>query len=151
MINSKRIFFAIALSTIAGLTAHPTHAQEAPVAPVTVPLSTALKNSPAQPQTAQEQAARDLIRKLGPLQSNGEAFYTTFATSAVEGFQSKMSRPLTDTERQQLYSFWHQQVQESLGESALEDQLVALYARDFTLEELTAINQFYETPAGMKQ
>lgn len=61
-----------------------------------------------------------------------------------------MSRPLTDIERQQLYSFWYQQVQESFSSEALEDELVALYTRDFTLGELTAINQFYETSVGMK-
>ena len=105
------------------------------------------------PQGASEahiEAARSLLSQLGPLQANGNIFYNTLATSALEGFQAEMSRPLTEDERQQLHQFWYEKLQTVLTAEELEEMLVAVYVRNFTLEELTAINQFYQTPAGLK-
>lgn len=156
MPNPKLTALTVASLAIAGLFAAPAFAQTVITAPslesspaTTAPAKISTQQL-AQAQTAEAEAARELIEKLGPLQSNGEAFYSTFSTSAVEGFQSQLSRQLTELERQQLYNFWYQQVQESLSSEELKEMLVAVYVEEFTLEELTAINAFYETPAGLK-
>ena len=137
---------------IAVLFATPAFSQTTPPSIEQLPATTQTLESIqlAQTQDAHAQAARELIAKLGPLQSNDEAFYTAFSTSAVEGFQAQISRPLTELERQQLYSFWYERAQTSLTSEELQESLVEVYVEAFTLEELTAINQFYETPAGKK-
>ncbi|MGB3765119.1 MAG: hypothetical protein WA947_01060, partial [Phormidesmis sp.] len=122
--SNTRLTVLVAAFASAGLTALPAFSQTASAAALKPASTATLLPAPplaptASPQLAQapsaEAEARKLIEKLGPLQSNGEVFYTTFATSAVEGFQSKMDRPLTDSEREQLYNFWYQKVQASLS------------------------------------
>ena len=142
MLNTKLTALIVAAFATAGLTASPAFSQDTEPAPEP-PVVQTLDDDHAQ-------AARSLIRQLGPLQANGEVFYTTFATSAVEGFETQISRSLTDEERQQLYRFWYEKIQTALTSEELEDRLVAVYVRDFTREELTAIHQFYQSPAGVK-
>ena len=155
MPNPNLTALTVALLTTAGFFAAPAFSQTAADPSLSSAQATTVRTETPTPQLAQAQnaeveAARELIEKLGPLQSNGEAFYTTFSTSAVEGFQSQISRSLTDSERQQLYNFWYRQVQTSLSSEDLKERLVTVYVDEFTLEELTAINAFYETPAGLK-
>lgn len=147
MFNLKLTVLTIATLVMAGLPALPAFSQEID-SPETEPVPEQLA-----PQVADEAhlaAARSLLNQLGPLQSNSDIFYNTLATSAIEGFRVEMGRPLTEEERQQLYRFWYEKLQTVLTAEELEAMLVAVYVRDFTLEELTAINQFYQTPAGLK-
>lgn len=147
MFNIKLTALTAVAVAIAGTSALPALSQEIePSETESVPVQPVMQAA----DEAHVEVARSLISQLGPLQSNGDIFYATFATSAVQGFQEKMSRSLTDSESQQLYSFWYEKIQTALTSADLEEMLVATYVRNFTQAELIAISQFYQTPAGLK-
>lgn len=87
-------------------------------------------------------AAEQLYRTLGLDINDIRTVAAAEATaSATAKFETKAGRPLTEVESQQIFDFWHRKFGEILYNQSLKDAITGVYMRNFTLEELTAINQ----------
>ncbi len=100
-----------------------------------------------------ELAIRDFLR-LAVSPRLLERVYSGGASQASLQFQRliqpRIGRSFTESEKQRLYAFWYRKLREIITPEKLEQILVPVYAKYFTLEEIQAINQFYRTPAGEK-
>lgn len=108
---------------------------------------------PAATRSPQELAAQELIRsQITP--EYLETVYVEAAGQASIQFQASiqptLARAMSENEKQRLYAFWYRKVREMIPYAAMEQMLVPVYVRYFTLEELEEINQFYQTPVGRK-
>jgi len=83
-----------------------------------------------------------------------EELYAEAASQASVQFQASiqptLKRALSDNEKQRLYMFWYRKAKDMIPSATLEQILVPLYVRYFTLDEVEEINRFYRTPVGKK-
>lgn len=87
-------------------------------------------------------AAVQLYRALELDLSGLRAITAEAATdSASAEFEAETGRSLTESESQQMFNFWARKFGEIFTQENLEGAIASVYMRNFTLEELTAINQ----------
>jgi hypothetical protein len=100
-----------------------------------------------------ELAVQELIR-ISISSQYLEDVYVQGASQASLAFQSSiqptLGRALTDAEKQRLYMFWYRKTKEMMPYEVLEQMLIPIYMRTFTLDEVEKINEFYHTPAGAR-
>ena len=141
MSNRKMAALAMAAIAATGLVQQPAFSQT--VSPSA--LTAQLVLQPAQPSnSAQQVAARELYRLID---LNNELVYDAFAGGATSGVQESLAgsgKTLTDSETQQLYSFWYRKGQEIFSPENVESAVVSVLTDNFTAAELTEINQSAE-------
>lgn len=105
------------------------------------------------PDKEADTVARQLVRtQIGP--EYLEEIYTQGSQAATVNFENQilpaLKRPLTANEKQRLLLFWHTRIKELIPYSVLEDLLVPVVTKHLTVEEMSEIIRFYDTPAGRK-
>ncbi len=103
--------------------------------------------------TARDAAIRTMVGyQIGP--EYLEMVYVEAAQAASNGFLAEvgpiLKRAPTEQEKQEMVLFWHGEIKQLLSYPRLQDLLVPVFARHFSLEEIQEINRFYESPVGRK-
>jgi hypothetical protein len=103
--------------------------------------------TPVNPAPAPENiaAARELIDIIKPADQFKAILPTLFQNFRAAIVQN---RPEVEKQYDAMIPMFNQSAQKHLGE--LTDTIVAIYARNFSVDELRAIAVFYRSPAGQK-
>ena len=141
MLNPKLIAATVALLAASGLAAQPACSQSARAVPIE-PQQLAL-TQPGNMQSSQHRdAAVELYQALDlDLNLLHKIAAQGATTSAIADFEEKVGRTLTESESEQMFNFWYGQFQKLLSPQNVETAIANVYIKNFTLEELNAINQ----------
>lgn len=114
-----------------------------------LPLLVAGQTPPAfaqsEPAPENLQAAKDLLKA-----TNAEAQFAAMIPLIFNQLRQILPQPGPNDQQVFDQVFAEIQKQAIARSSELIDQIAALYAKRFTVEELTAVSQFYRSPVGQK-
>jgi len=104
----------------------------------------------AAPEPTPDEATMEAARKLGEITGLKEQFASGFQSMMPMIVQQAQRMQLSNEQRAELLAIYRDWFNEDLDQQWMFDQSVLLYAKSFSKEELEAIIEFYETPAGKK-
>jgi uncharacterized protein len=156
--------FPFAIIATALVMAVPAFAQVTPQAAQTQPPSHHQPSTPSQsakPSTdapADAPALENALEKVDPAKEKAirhlmEITQTSKLGDTIRGaisnqVENVMSRQIQADQLQKFMDTFNQKFDVSAPSSAITDAMIPVYSRHFTMEEIQAITQFYETPTG---
>ncbi len=75
---------------------------------------------------------------------------THIATKFQLDIQPKINRAFTEDEVRRLQFFWYNRLKDMMPYSKLEELIVPVITKNFTVDELHDINRFLQSPTGLK-